>query len=189
MYGTKAEVKEDDVQQKMKILSKVEMQKIWKIFKIFARQPEKYVEFANSDKAKAMLALFERSCDLGDAQDDKKVINDWKINVFWLNMFVCYLEEKGEKIVESVVSTLIAKFSAGAPASVSPLKESVVLKEQMKILQDQFNVLQKGLEKALQANDEVSSTAWGSQDSLISQNSATESMWGVNTPSAPLLFR
>lgn len=190
VYGTKAVVKEDEVQQLVKILSKAEMQKIWKIFKIFARQPEKYAEFANSDKAKAMLALFEESCDLGDAQDNKKVINDWKVNVFWLNIFACYLQEKGEKIVESVISALSAKFSAAAALqALSSLKENHVLQEQMEILQGQFNVLQTGLEKALQANDSVSSVAWGSQDSLISQNSATESTLGVRNPFVPLLFR
>ena len=185
-YGTNIEVKEDDKQQQIKILSKTEFQRIWEIFKLFTRQPEKYAAFAESAKAQEMLALFERNCHLGDAQDKKKVINDWKINVFWLTIFAYYLEEKGEKVYASVVSSLTDKLSAVVvQQAISSITEVSILKDQISVLQDQLSVLQKWV---WQVSNNMSSAVSGSQDSLVSEKSATESALGVSNASLPFLF-
>lgn len=145
-YGTKVDANEPEWQQQVKILSKTEIQKIWEVFKIFARQPEKYAEFAHSAKAKEMLVLFEKNCDLGDSQDKTKVINDWKINVFWLNVFASYLEGKGEAVRESVLSSLGSKLNVIPELPSSQIPSSVSLSSQCS-----------------------SSSGIGSRDSLVAQ--------------------
>ncbi|MES2141712.1 MAG: hypothetical protein V4471_02345 [Pseudomonadota bacterium] len=184
--GTKVKVSEEE--QKIKLLAKQEVQKIWEIFKNFARQPEKYAEFANSDQAKKMLELFEKGCDFGDKQDTTKVVNDWKLNVFWLNVFACYLEDKDVQVRESVVATLGSTLNAlVAQQASTSVTEVSTLQTQVESLQEQLRVLQQGLE-VLQAKDNTPSSSSQNQDSLSSRPNASESASGARKPYTPVFF-